>query len=503
MPRSTIEPAGSPTSGPSPAGGAPRIYQAGWNLRYTTGSLTILFTWLLWGDFAFTFFESIFARFIPLYLKDLHASNTLIGVMTGSFAGLVNILFLPNISQWSDRHRGPWGRRIPFLLVVTPLTVASLVLVGFAPEVSRGLSALLGLPLSSSTTVTLSVLCLSVVSYHFFNMVLVNAYNWLLRDVVPLEVMARFLSWFRIVSTVASFAFLWWVFPHVLTHRRPVFALLGVSYLGAFLLMCLNVKEGAYLNESSEEERPGLAKAFALYFREGLSIPLYRNFFIVWVLTVLASACASPFSTLFARQTLGLTLDEMGKIYAWGAVASALALYPMGWLCDRFSAFRVTLASLACLAGSLVLAFFLVREKAAFLVYTIVTALPGVAWNLGSLAVTMRLFPENKFGQFSSGLNVFGCGAMIAGNYFIGLFMDLTHSRYEMTFLWSAALYALSLWPMLLVYLEWRRRSGPDGDVLTEPPPSGIPTAPSPSSSCPPSTASSRSTTTAGIKNGL
>ena len=51
------------------------------------------------GDFAYTFFESIFGPFIPLYLKDLHASNTVIGVMTGSIAGVVNILFLPNLSR--------------------------------------------------------------------------------------------------------------------------------------------------------------------------------------------------------------------------------------------------------------------------------------------------------------------------------------------------------------------------------------------------------------------
>ena len=105
-------------------------------LRYSLRGLVVLSLWLLWGDFAFTFFESIFAKFIPLYLRDLHASNALIGVMTGSFSGIVNILFLPNISQWSDPTRSRLGRRIPFLYVVTPpLTVVSFLAVGFAPEI--------------------------------------------------------------------------------------------------------------------------------------------------------------------------------------------------------------------------------------------------------------------------------------------------------------------------------------------------------------------------------
>src|SRR5437667_3052 len=122
---------------------AEKTYEAG-TLRYTRRGLGILFVWLLWGDFAFTFFESIFGRFIPLYLKDLQASNTLIGVMTGSFVGLINLFFLPNISRWSDAFRSRLGRRIPFLYVVAPLTVASLILVGFAPEIGAWLHQRVG-----------------------------------------------------------------------------------------------------------------------------------------------------------------------------------------------------------------------------------------------------------------------------------------------------------------------------------------------------------------------
>lgn len=89
-------PEASPQSAKKPL--ADRSYAVG-TLRYTFRGLLVLFLWLLWGDFAFTFFENIFSRFVPLYLKDFHASNSLIGIMTGSIAGLVNILFLPNISQ--------------------------------------------------------------------------------------------------------------------------------------------------------------------------------------------------------------------------------------------------------------------------------------------------------------------------------------------------------------------------------------------------------------------
>src|SRR5882757_3073885 len=119
----------------SPSSG-PKLFRVG-TLTYTKGGLFTLSLWLLWGDFAFYFFESIFGRFLPIFLKDLHASNTLIGIMTGSFAGLVNVLFLPGISRWSDNLRSSIGRRIPLLYVVTPLTVTAVVGVGFAPEIGN------------------------------------------------------------------------------------------------------------------------------------------------------------------------------------------------------------------------------------------------------------------------------------------------------------------------------------------------------------------------------
>ncbi|XHR30578.1 MAG: MFS transporter [Chthoniobacteraceae bacterium] len=448
-----------------------RIHQAG-TLRYTTKGLCVLFLWLLWGDFAFTFFESIFGRFIPLYLKDLKASNALIGLMTGSIAGAVNILFLPNISQWSDRYRSKWGRRIPFLYVVAPLTTLCLVMVGLAPEIAGWFCShvlVRFMKVTSTNTVVLVLLCTCVVSFHFFNMVLVNAYNWLLRDVVPQELMARFISWFRIVGTVASFAFLWYVFPYVMSHRAIVFIGIGSFYLISFLLMCINVKEGEYPPPAPISERPGLLKSFGLYFRECLDVDLYRNFIVAYVLTVLAGSCAGPFTILFARETLRLNMDDMGKVFAFGAAVSAIAYFPMGWLCDRVSPIRVSIASLVCFVFLALYAATLLEGKVAYFVYTAFLSLPAVGWGLGIMTTTMVLFPKERFGQFSSALNVFGCGGTILGNYAIGKFMDLAHSNYRMAYVWCIVLYVIAIYPMVLVYKGWKKHGGPGNYVAPLP----------------------------------
>ena len=439
-----------------------RRYKTG-TLTYTKSGLFVLSLWLLWGDFAFNFFESVFGKFLPIYLKDLQASNTLIGVMTGSFAGLVNVLFLPGISRWSDDLRTSLGRRIPLLYVITPLTVGAVIAVGFAPEIGNWMFEHLSVHLPASVTkvgMILGLMCALTVSFHFFNMVLVNAYNWLIRDVVPLEVMSRFLAWFRIVGTVSGTLFLWFVFPHLMTGRKLIFLSVGLFYLGAFFLMCWKVKEGKYPPPTPPEDRPGILKTYVVYFRECLQIPIYRNFFIAALLITMATNCAGNFITLFASETLHLDMESMGHVFAWTGVSSIVFLYPIGWLCDRFSPMHVIVGAVLAMCLGAVLAALFIHSKTGFLVYSVAFSLPGMAWGLGLSATSMKLFPSEKFGQFSSGLNVFGCGALIVGNILIGAMMDVVHSNYRMAFLWTAVIAASAIFPMILVIRGWKQHGG-------------------------------------------
>jgi MFS family permease len=451
----------------SAAGGdaspARKIYAVG-TLRYTLGGVVVLFLWLLWGDFCFTIFESIFGKFLPLYLKDLDASNRMIGIMTGSLGGIVNVLFLPNISMASDRHRGRRGRRIPFLFWSTPCAVGAMVMIGFSSEIGawlhRALSVLPGGV--SLSVVTLGVLFVLVLGYHFFNMVLVNIYNCLLRDVVPAELMARFLALFRVVGTAGTFVFSWYLFPHVLEHRQAVCAGIGGTYLAAFMLMCWRVKEGEYPPPPATEKRTGFFKSFLAYFREALAVPIYRNYLLMYAAVTTASTSAGAFVTLFARNSLHLTMDDIGKVLAWSALGSALTYLPMGYLCDKIAPMRVALISLVGLAVAWGLGFFVAQDRTTWLVYSVIVAmLPSVGWNLGFNALTMQLFPTEKFGQLSSSLNVFGYGSVIAGNYLAGWFIDVVASDYRMIFVWSLSWFALAIIPMALVYRDWKRYGGP------------------------------------------
>jgi maltose/moltooligosaccharide transporter len=434
-------------------------------LQYTRNGLFRLSAWLLWGDLCLNMFEQIFSRFLPLYMKPLGASDTLIATMTRGTAGFVNIFLGPNINMRSDRHRGRLGRRIPFLLWATPCTVVSLVLITFAPEIGAWVHAHMVAPFWEvpAVRVTLPILCLFVVSYHFFNMVLLGLNNCLIRDVVPQAVMVRFLTAFRIVAAIGGAVFMLWVFGYLREYTKAICVGAGLFCLLAFLAMCWQVKEGQYPPPEETEKRSAV-RSFGVYFRQGLSVPIYRNYVLAYAAFMVASACADSFSTLYARYTLHLEMGAIGAVLAWSGLASAIVYVPIGYVCDRLSPFFVLLASLVAYAVLSALAFLFVSDQRTWLVYMVALQVTTVAWGLALTALTMSLFPVQKFAQFSSSMNVIGYGpSMLAGSLLAGLVMDhVWGSDYRKIFLWSAFWYLLAIVPMVLVYRGWKRLGGPD-----------------------------------------
>ena len=110
-------------------GAAPKQWRVG-TLTYTAGGLVVLFCWLLWGDFAWQLKERSVWPVVQIMLRKFAASDFLTGLFLLSLPAAVGVLLGPVVGYHSDRHRGRWGRRIPYLAWATPFVGLFMVLIG-------------------------------------------------------------------------------------------------------------------------------------------------------------------------------------------------------------------------------------------------------------------------------------------------------------------------------------------------------------------------------------
>jgi len=448
-----------------------KVFRVG-TLTYTKAALFSLFAWLLWGDFCFVLMEAAAPAVLQVNLNEMGAPNWVLGLALSTIPGILNMTINPTSSFWSDRFRSRWGRRIPFLFLATIPLAFFLMLLGF----SRQIGALLHGALNggfSQTAVIIAVVLVLVFCFHIFHMVVASVYYYLFNDVVPAEVLARFMSIFRIVGVLSGAVFNWFFLKYAVSHMTEVFLLAAGLYATAFLLMCWKVKEGEYPPPPVHPDGgTGLVSGIKTFFTESFSIRFYWLFFLANTCFALTSVAGS-FHLLQAR-SIGVDLDFYGKTAAVAGIVSAVLMYPAGVISDRLHPLRVLMwATIALLVIQPLWLIFLFYEfspavsHGLFIAITAVTA-PAMALYLAAeLPMYMRILPKSRYGQFCSANAMARSFAIIIGGLLIGFALDwlagLFSTKdycYRFVPLWSLIFIGASLFFLRRLYSEWLQRGG-------------------------------------------
>lgn len=455
----TSNPAPPPLDYESPA---TRLWHAG-SLVYRRPQLIALFFWLLVGDFSFYMIQQVIPQTMPLKLQELGASNVVITTFTSTLYYVINVLLNPIISFRSDRHRGRSGRRIPFLLIGTPIICSMLVLLGLSENIGASLAAWgarLGLS-GNATTITVMGICL--VGYYVGFMFVGTVYFYLFNDVVPPELLGRFIGMFRIVSHTASFLFSILVFPYVLSHMRIIFIGAAVLFAASFLVMCLRVKEGTYPPPERISDRNGsFLESAKVYFRECFSTRLFLYFFAFMAL-MQASWAVNPFHNLFCR-SIGLTMEQIGHWEGLLYIPGILLLYPAGSVLDRIGPHKGYLIILPIYFVYGMVNYFFVRNFNSWIIvaalYLPLNAMRAVIEG----TIAFATLPRDRFGQFSSANSLVTAMVSIVASIGAGMFLDFMKSHaggdtgyYRYIYLWMMSFWVLAGVFLILLYREWRR----------------------------------------------
>ncbi len=447
--------------------------------RYSVGTLTYsklglvaLFGWLLWGDFCYQMMEVITPSIIPLKLNHLDAPNWAIGLIITTLPGILNMTVCPWISYTSDRHRGPKGRRIPFILWSLPFLTAFLLLLGFSGQIGQALHAILP-PRWEMSPASVTIICIGVfmVGFQFFNMFVSSVFWYLFNDVVPHAFLGRFLGLFRLVAGIKAVLYNFFIFKHAETHMTEIYVSVAIFYALGMGLMCLKVKEGKYPPPPpTVDGESRFISQVKTYFIECYSQRYFWNFFLCN--TCWAIAYTMGVFNVFLQKSIGLDLAQIGFISGMASAVNMLLTYPAGALGDRFHPLRVLIwvkiVNLIFLPLGLIWLFFDFAPATAFKValsLSVINIPFGVLTEAMMMPMYMRVLPRERYGQFCSANALVRSFGVICGGFFAGLFIDVMRnfhpgSDYAYRFIpvWTIFWSAAALFFLWRLYQDWKTR---------------------------------------------
>lgn len=97
--------------------------------RFSYGQIWWIGTGFLGVMLAF----SAYNAFVPIMYAEFIERRSLIGLLM-STDNLVGLLLIPIVGAWSDRMNHRLGRRLPFIVVATPIAAATFVAIPFAAQ---------------------------------------------------------------------------------------------------------------------------------------------------------------------------------------------------------------------------------------------------------------------------------------------------------------------------------------------------------------------------------
>ena len=438
----------------------------GWRagtLTYTSAGLVTLFCWLLLGDFAWAMRDRSVGPTAQWYLSHLKVPNLLFGLLIGSFPALIGLVLTPIVSVKSDHHRGRFGRRIPFLLVMTPLAALGMVGLALTPLLARELHHALAAPATIDGVRALlgdgrltgllqsekaaAVLCFGLfwALFECASITSQNVFAGLINDVVPVSLLGRFYGLFRMVSLVDGMLFNYWIIGKVPSHYTLILLVLGTCYGAAFLWVCFKVKEGIYpppetraqaeISNSPISATPPrrFTAAIRSYFRESFTHPYYLALFLMLTTAGLCFTPVNTFSIPYAR-SLGVGMDLYGRTMVLTFTISLALSFPLGWLADRFHPLRVGMVVLAGYAAVALWGSRYATTAHAFLVGWLLHGVLSGCYYTCAASLGQRLFPRSRFAQFASASGILNAVASLGMAPLVGLLIDRSGNLYRYTF---------------------------------------------------------------------
>lgn len=394
------------------------------------------------GFFGISIVWSVYNAFVPVFLREYDLPWSLVGfVMT--LDNILAITLLPYIGQLSDRTRSRLGRRMPYILLGTPIAALFLVTIPMLH---------LNLPRVAST---FAFMTFAIVMMNIAMAIFRTPTVALMPDITPSPLRSKANGIINLMGGVGtSIAFLIGGALFAYAQSAP-FILAAVVLLMAEAVVLLTIREpkvdvAAVATDGGKVQRPSLGQSLRSTLADVAGIVRQRDKSALFV--CLAIFCwfmgynaIETFWTSYGKEVLYAGEIAAGTLTADAAVARAASLLtylsaaflvfalPAGFIATRFGRKPTILLGLGVLFALWAGMRFTTNN-----IYVMVTlVVSGIAWaliNINSLPIVADLAPAGKIGAYTGIYYFFSMLAASTSPTIVGWLMDLAGVRVMFVF---------------------------------------------------------------------
>lgn len=372
------------------------------------------------GFFAVSIAWSMYNANVPLMLERFVSSTTLIGLIM-SVDNIFAVLLQPLFGTLSDRTRSKRGRRMPYVMLGVPLSVAFFVLIPYCDAVW----SIMGV----------------VILFNFTMSIWRTPVIALMPDVTPPKLRSRANGVINLMGGIGSIlAFVLGGLLFELGGMPLPFLFAGLIMLAAWGTMTIFVKEPPLPAEAYEKPHREQAveaaaeKVVSKEAQRGVNLSLMLILFAIFFWFVSINSIETYF-TLYASNVLGVEAGDAMVTLAFFAVAFVASAVPAGIIGTKFGRKKTILAGLAGLFVLLVTAYFL-RDVWAIRVCLVLAGLFWGCVNINSLPMVVEIAKSSKIGKYTGYYYFFSQAASIASPLLFGLIQDIT-KNYSNLFIYA------------------------------------------------------------------
>jgi MFS family permease len=377
------------------------------------------------GFFTMGLMDPLYDTYIPIFLgKHLSSMTAVGGFMT--LDNIFAIFLIPIVTIWSDRTRSPLGRRMPFILILLPISACFFALIPYA-------------------VASLWLLVLAIFGLNIFKQAARGPVVALMPDLIPGSfrseangvintmggiaaivgtlLLARLMNYKAVLPLIGQ------------TQDRLPFPLAGLLIIVAALLLLAFIRENkmsAAAGNAPEEKPAPFFDSLKLVRKEGGSAILVLVSLFLWFLGYQG---VLPFIGKYANETLGVSTGLAG--YGAGAVGVAYAIFaiPSGYAAHKLGRKRLIRGALVGLTIVLLVLFAfdaayragLVPAKAGFPVYLGILFVFGFFWVTvvtNSFPMLWQMAKQDTMGIYTGLYYTFSQLAAILAPFISGAIID-------------------------------------------------------------------------------